>query len=60
MPKAKLLPQPTLRHKSMKLKELLPPLDSDRDATFVSLQKGSSIQGSAGLDESKPAPPLRQ
>jgi hypothetical protein len=44
----------------MKLKELLPPLDADRDATFVSLQKGSSIRGSAGLDESKPAPSLRQ
>jgi tetratricopeptide (TPR) repeat protein len=30
---------PTLRHRSMKLKALLPLLDSDRDATFVSLQK---------------------
>jgi tetratricopeptide (TPR) repeat protein len=29
----------TLRHRSMKLNELLPLLDSDRDATFVSLQK---------------------
>jgi hypothetical protein len=30
---------PTLRHRSMKLKALLPLFDSDRDATFVSLQK---------------------
>ena len=30
---------PTLRHRSMKLKELLPLFDSERDATFVSLQK---------------------